>query len=180
MDTHENISDHIAKVTEALLLLDQESIYEFCKRLEKVRSYRGTVWLVGNGGSASTASHFANDLRKIALINAIAMSDQVPMITAYGNDNGWDNMFAYPLRLYIKPDDCLVAISCSGNSHNVLEASKLAEPQQLLILTGVPNQGNILAAFENSGMVYVNCPDIKVQEDIHLIVCHAIASVLAQ
>lgn len=177
MDTYEKIANHLSAVNKALLLLDHESIAGMVNYLLKVQSCGGMIWLFGNGGSAATASHFANDLRKMALIKAISLPDQTSLITAYGNDNGWSNMFSHPLQAFIKPDDCLFAISCSGKSSNVLEAARMVEPHQLLILTGDP-KNNPLADIPSSGLVCVSSPDIKVQEDVHLVICHAIVGAL--
>lgn len=179
MDLEDRIARHLRELSEAILLVDQPSIMEIVQYLQIIKTKRGTVWIIGNGGSAATASHFANDLRKMATLPAIALTDLTCTVTAYGNDNGWRNMFSHPLHFFLKPNDCLVAISCSGKSQNVIEAATQAGKDRLVILTGMPDKSNILANIPSTGLVYAHNPDIKIQEDIHLSICHAIASALA-
>jgi D-sedoheptulose 7-phosphate isomerase len=148
--------------------------------LYKARREKSTIWLVGNGGSASIASHFANDLWKVLGIEAIALPAQVGIVTAYGNDDGWENMFAHALEEKFKPGDVLIAISCSGRSKNVVEAVRtvLKREGQVIALTGAGIDSNILAQFDITKVFAVNV-DIKVQEDVHLMICHAIVAALA-
>ena len=85
--------DYFAEVSEALSKLDQDQIKKAVDILRIAKDVDSFVWILGNGGSAATASHFANDLLKMAGIRAIAIPDMTPTVTAYGNDNGWENMF---------------------------------------------------------------------------------------
>ena len=93
---------------------------------------RRHVFLLGNGGSAATASHFANDLSKGTVIEgkprfrAIALTDNVPLITAWGNDSSYAHVFTEQLAALMDPGDVVVAISASGNSPNVLRAVEYA------------------------------------------------------
>lgn len=175
----EKIPPHLAAVAEALQLLDQEAISKAVTFLHEIREQHGMVWIIGNGGSAATASHFANDLRKMCALPAVALPDLTATFTAYANDDGWSNSFVYPLHLFMKPLDCLVAISTSGRSMNVLDAAAQASSTHRLIsLTGLPGPRNTLAGYQARSVVYAKSPDIKVQEDIHMIVCHAIAAAL--
>ena len=75
---------------------------------------RGIAWVIGNGGSAATASHFANDLFKMGRLRAVPLADLTPLSTAYGNDHGWKSMYADPLKGLMGREDVLIAISCSG------------------------------------------------------------------
>lgn len=91
-----------------------------------------TVFIVGNGGSASTASHMANDLSKQAVIagrkplRAHALTDNVESLTAIANDTGYENVFAAQLRTHARAGDCLIVISCSGNSPNLVKGIEIA------------------------------------------------------
>jgi len=131
------------------------------------------IWIVGNGGSAATASHFASDLTKAAGLLATSLPDQTPIITAYGNDTGWENMYASFLLEHMQEKDVLVAISCSGNSANILRAAEAAIGK-LVVLTG-RGRGNALAGMDSAVCICVDHADIRVQEDIHLAICHMIA-----
>lgn len=178
MNQLETIAKYLSSVQNELLLTDHETIRSIVDYLREIKKKGSTVWLIGNGGSAATASHFANDLRKAAMIPAISLPDLTPTITAYGNDDGWPNMYSHPLHLFMKPNDCLVAISCSGKSANICQAALDMTPERLVIFTGIISKYNRLANIRSSGMISVSDPDIKVQEDVHLAICHAIVGAL--
>src|SRR5690242_1823831 len=110
--------DTLAKVAE--LLLD-------CYR-------RGsTIFILGNGGSAATASHFACDLAKGAQVTGlpafrvVSLSDNVPLMTAWANDTNYERIFAEQLATLIRPMDIVIMISASGNSPNILAAARVAQ-----------------------------------------------------
>ena len=169
-------------VKTALGAISGERVKEAADLLRRAKFQNSNVWLVGNGGSAATASHFANDLLKMAGIHAIAISDLTPTITAYGNDDGWGNMYAHVLEQMLLPQDVLICISCSGNSRNVVESLKMAKNHKLpmlrtIVLTG-DDVNSELAKLQPDVIIYVPFKDIRVQEDCHLVICHAIAGSL--
>src|ERR687883_249011 len=92
----------------------------------------GTVFVLGNGGSAATASHFVCDLAKgtrtdgLPAFRVVSVTDNVPLITAWANDTSYDRVFAEQLSALVRPGDVLVALSASGNSPNVLAATRVA------------------------------------------------------
>ena len=92
---------------------------------QQVRKDRNTVYLIGNGASASLASHMAADFAKNARVHTEVFSD-LSLITAIANDDGYENVFAEPLRRRMETGDMLVAISSSGNSDNILRAMEVA------------------------------------------------------
>ena len=116
------IRKHLSEVSEAMTLLNKEEIDQMVMVLEVIKRNGGTVYLFGNGGSHATASHMANDLVKMAKVKAMCVGDMSSSVFAYGNDNGWRNMFSDLLRGLVHPKDGLIGISCSGMSENVLEA----------------------------------------------------------
>src|SRR5436309_15674058 len=91
------------------------------------------IFIMGNGGSAATASHFALDLAKNTIIpgaprlKAISLTDHVPLITAWSNDTAYEHIFAEQLANMIEPGDVVIGISTSGNSPNVINALHLAK-----------------------------------------------------
>lgn len=99
-----------------------------------LREGRRTVYLVGNGASASMASHFAADLAKNGHLHTQVFSD-LSLITAISNDMGYEHVFAEPLRRRAQPQDMLVAISSSGNSPNLLCAAEVAREKGLHLVT---------------------------------------------
>jgi D-sedoheptulose 7-phosphate isomerase len=148
--------------------------------LRKARLEGCAVYLVGNGGSAATASHFANDLVKAGHIRAYSIPDIVPLITAYGNDDGWQSIFREPLTRLMLPQDVLISISCSGNSANVVEAARMVWERNIvgdsIALVGADRKCE-LAQYAD---VVIDVPfkDIRVQEDCHMAICHAIVGML--
>lgn len=170
-------------VVAALGAVSSEKVREAIEILRRAKFQNANVWLIGNGGSAATASHFANDLLKMTGIHAVALTDLTATLTAYGNDEGWENMFSRPLERLLLPQDVVIGISCSGNSKNVVEAIKLVRSHKLpglrtIVLTG-ENVNSEIVKLQPDVVVYVPFRDIRVQEDCHLAVCHAIAGALS-
>lgn len=85
------------------------------------------VWIAGNGGSASTANHLANDLVKICNVKAISLCANEAVLTAYANDDGYDRVFVEQLIVFLEDGDLVITISGSGTSNNILKAIKLVE-----------------------------------------------------
>jgi D-sedoheptulose 7-phosphate isomerase len=143
------------------------------------------IFIVGNGGSASTASHMMNDLAKFTRsegrrrIRAIALTDNVALMTAYANDQSYDDVFVEPLRTLMREGDVLVAISGSGNSPNVVAAVEYAAGHggRVIGLCGSP--GGKLAQLAHL-RVLIPATHIGQQEDGHLVLNHAIATALRE
>lgn len=172
---------HLSEVSEAMTLLDVEEIERMVMALGIVRKNGGTVYLFGNGGSHATASHMANDLTKIARVRAMCVGDMNSSVFAYGNDNGWRNMFSDLIRGLVQPKDGLIGISCSGNSENVLESLEFGMSEGILSvgMTG-PSQTSKINGIGLNALVHVMAEDIRVQEDLHLMVAHAVVRQLQQ
>ena len=138
-------SEHIRELTDCLQAaafqargrteLGAEKGFGLWKKLAlKLRHNKGTIYLIGNGASASMASHFAADLAKNARLHTEVFSD-LSLITAISNDMGYESVFAEPLSRRVKPTDMLVAISSSGHSPNVLAAVRVALKRKALVVT---------------------------------------------
>jgi D-sedoheptulose 7-phosphate isomerase len=175
------INIHLSQVEEGMSLLDQFKVQKVADELKKVRVRGGTVYLCGNGGSHSTASHFANDLSKICRTRAVCLGDAVPTMLAYGNDDGWDRMYANMLIGKITAEDALVGISCSGNSQNVVNALDFGKRRSALTIgfTGLSQSSNLWHLGVDV-LVQAMVPDIRVQEDIHSICTHAIVRAIQE
>lgn len=147
---------------------------------------RRQIFIIGNGGSAATASHMMNDLNKLTIapgqprLRAIALTDNMPLVTAWGNDVSFDESFAEPLRNLMQPGDVLIAISTSGNSPNIVRAVEVAHGEfQAQVIGLVGDVGGKLAQLADL-VIRVPSPHIGQQEDGHLILNHAIANAIAQ
>ena len=138
------------------------------------------IFVCGNGGSASTASHFACDVVKGASyerdsrFRIMALTDQLPTITAYANDVSYDCVFVEQLRNFAEPGDLFMGISGSGNSPNVLRAIEYANSIgcRTIALTG--RNGGKLGPLAQLN-IQVAEPHMGRIEDAHMIICHMIA-----
>ena len=123
----EYISAYFKHLTQILSELDLSSIEKFIGLLLSARKEGKNVYFIGNGGSAATASHFANDLAigtrsKKLPFKVMSLTDNSSVITAIGNDYGYEQVFVKQLEAGLGSGDLLVAISASGNSTNILKA----------------------------------------------------------
>jgi D-sedoheptulose 7-phosphate isomerase len=181
----QNINAYFAALRQVLEELPQAPINQFVDLLADARQQERTIFVFGNGGSASTASHFACDLVKNTVreglppLKAIALNDNLPGLTAYANDEGYETVFAQPLRVLAAPGDVAVAISCSGNSPNVLRALETARAMELSTVGITGFRGGKLVDLAALSIV-VPCDDMRVIEDAHLAICHAVHDALLQ
>ncbi len=143
----------------------------------------GTVFILGNGGSAATASHFACDLAKgtqaagLPAFRVVSLSDNVPLMTAWANDTNYDRIFAEQLATLIRPADIVIAISASGNSPNILAAARVARQSGSLIIALTGQDGGKLSRLVDL-TIYVPTRSIEQVEDAHLVIAHSLCVVL--
>jgi D-sedoheptulose 7-phosphate isomerase len=141
------------------------------------------IYLFGNGGSAALASHFACDLGKGAAngsgqrFRVLALTDNVPMMTAWANDARYDDIFAEQLVNFIGPQDIAMAISCSGNSPNVLKALKVARAAGAFTIGLTGFQGGKVKELCDLCAI-VPSENMQIIEDLHLSSAHAIFTAL--
>lgn len=138
-----------------------------------------TIFIAGNGGSAATASHFANDLNKGANVTdqprfrAMALSDNVPLMTAWANDTSYDRIFLEQMANFLRPGDVFMAISGSGNSPNIIAALQWAREAGAITIGITGGTGGRLRALTHHCVV-VPSASMEQIEDVHLIVAHAL------
>ena len=143
------------------------------------------VYIFGNGGSASLASHFACDLGKgTAYCNGgkrfrvIALTDNIPTMTAWANDASYEDIFSEQLRNFVQPDDIAFAISGSGNSKNVLNALAVAREASAITL-GISGFGGGKMKSLCDICVVVPSNNMQVIEDLHLAMAHSIFRIVS-
>jgi len=135
------------------------------------------VFLLGNGGSASTCSHIVNDFQKCIYLaggktfKVMSLTDNVALITAWANDTAYELIFAEQLRPWVQPDDLVICVSGSGNSPNVLQAARLARELGAYTIGLTGYQGGKLAPLVDESLV-VPCDNMQRIEDVHMIVLH--------
>jgi D-sedoheptulose 7-phosphate isomerase len=178
-----NIEIYLAQLQETVAQLPTETINRVINILMESAWNGRKVFICGNGGSASTASHFACDLAKNTIIpgaprfRVIALTDNIPMMTAWANDTAYENIFAEQLIALIEPGDVVVGISCSGNSGNVLKAIEVARQYGATTIGFTGDHGGRLKDMVDVCLMTAS-PRIEQQEDIHLIVEHCICAAI--
>jgi mannose-1-phosphate guanylyltransferase len=178
----ETLESYLAELAQALAAVDRDAILALAEALMRARREGRQVLLMGNGGSAALASHMANDLNKLvvpgqARWRALSLTDNVPLLTAWANDVAYDQVFAEQLRNLCRPGDLVIAVSCSGNSANVLEGLRVAREigASTSGLTG--DEGGCLADMVD---LCVRAPARRIgqQEDLHMVLDHLLAVLL--
>lgn len=145
----------------------------------------GTIWIIGNGGSASTADHFEVDLSYVRLtlkkitVKARSLCSNAALLTAIGNDIGYEKIYSHQLLRNAAPGDVCFAVSASGNSPNLIEAFKVCTEKSVkkIALLGFDG-GELLDLADESVLVQSEIGLFGPVEDIHLSICHFIASVI--
>jgi D-sedoheptulose 7-phosphate isomerase len=175
------IKTHTREYLERLIATLESMPVDAIERLSEMlyRAYIDgkQVFTLGNGGSASTASHMAADLGKNTIgpnmrrFRIMSLNDNIPLLTALANDVGYENVFAEQLKNLIQPGDILIAISGSGNSPNVLRAMEYARTRSAETV-GMLGFGGGEAAELADLVLLVDSSDYGVVEDSHLIVNH--------
>jgi len=174
-----NASQYIASLQPVLADLAGVDFRQVEAILLHAREEGRNVFIIGNGGSAATASHMANDLNKGAAVagqrrfRALALTDNVPLITAWANDTRYEQIFVEQMANFIRPGDVLIAISGSGNSPNIIAALEWARGEGAVTigLTG-GSGGRLLGLVDCCLLVPSN--RMEQIEDMHLVLAHAI------
>lgn len=155
--------------------LDYDQIEEIAKLLKGDK----TIFICGNGGSAATTSHFAEDLAYWTKkgIRAISLTDNTAYITAISNDEGYENVFTRQLENLWSEGDIVIGISASGDSPNVIKALEYANDNQGISIGFLGFDGGV-AKHLCQHCIHIESDDYGLVEDMHLILVHRIARVL--
>ena len=174
--------EYLEYLSSLIAQLDRESISKFADLLLTSRDSGSTTFFIGNGGRASTATHFVNDVSLVSRqfdkpFRAISLCDNQAVITAIANDDGYENIFLQQLQTLAKAGDTIVCISASGNSKNLIKAIEYASEHEIFVVG--------LTAFDG-GYLKKNC-DLNIHiptnvgeygpaEDLHMVVCGLVGS----
>ncbi len=176
------IAKYIEHEIETLQAMDVDAINDALNLLLETMENGNTVFVFGNGGSSSTASHFQNDFNKGVSehtekkFNFLCLNDNIATVMAVANDIGFEEIFRFQLRGHLKPGDVILAISGSGNSQNVINAVEYAKEQgnKVIGLTGF-NGGKLMKLSDVSLHVPIN--SMQITEDLHMVLDHLMMSV---
>lgn len=174
-----NFNDYSNYTLNALQSVDTAEVEGFIDLLFEAYRNGKTVFVIGNGGSAANASHLAQDLAKGTLahpdqekrLRAMSLTDNLPFISALGNDEGYDRIFVQQLRTFADKGDLLVAISGSGNSPNIISAVDYANSIGMATIGITGFSGGKLRTLAHHG-VHVPLDDMCTSESIHSIIFH--------
>jgi D-sedoheptulose 7-phosphate isomerase len=144
--------------------------------VDRCRDGDGTVWFVGNGGSAAIASHFAIDFWNAGDVRAGTFLDGA-MVTCMANDHGYEDVYARPIERHAKPEDLLVAISSSGRSENILRATDAARDKKLPVITLSGFDSDNPLRTRGDCNLYVAAHHYGFVECIHMTLLHCVLDV---
>jgi len=160
--------------------LDLNAVAGIAKVLERAEREHRQVFVMGNGGSAATASHIATDWAKTAerqgrpLLRCLSLTDNVPYMTAIANDLGYDQVFVRQLENHLQKDDVVVIVSGSGNSPNIVKAARYARKKGAVTVGMTGFSGGKLRKLVDI-CLHVDSDQYGVIEDLHM----AVGSILA-
>lgn len=178
-----NVTDYLGNVGRVIAALPREPLAAITEELLEAGRQGRTIFILGNGGSAATASHLACDLAKTAMVEgfprlrAVALTDNVPLLTAWGNDASYEVVFAEQLRTLARAEDLVIAISASGNSPNVVAAVAAAREVGARVIGVTGFGGGRLQALSDICLV-VPSHEYGPVEDAHMILVHTVTAAI--
>ena len=175
----EPINRYFSELEQMLQAISLSHLETVLQLLEEAYRNGRRIFIMGNGGSAATASHFALDLAKNTImpgaprLKAISLTDHVPLITAWSNDIAYEHIFSEQLANMIEPGDVVIGISTSGNSPNVINALNLAKQYRATTVGLLGAKGGKIKDMVDA---YILAPgqNIEQEEDAHMILAHVI------
>lgn len=179
------VSNYLQEIKNSIDTIPVDTIQEIIGILHNARRNYKNIFIMGNGGSASTASHFVCDLAKNTRksgwpeFRVIGLTDNMAIFSAYANDEGYENVFAQQLNNLLEPNDVVIAISGSGNSPNVIKAVEFANKRGAITVGFTGLTGGKLKDLAQH-VVYVPNYKIDQVEDIHLILEHVMCRSLME
>lgn len=185
MNYTDEITAYFDQVKRTIDLIDKSDFNTVMNVLVEGRNRGKQVFVMGNGGSGATASHFVCDFNKgiswgkDKKFKFICLNENIPSLMAYANDLSFDDIFVYPLQTYFNPGDIVIGISGSGNSKNVLKALDFANENGGITigLTGYDGgRAKQICAYN----VHIPVHDMQITEDLHLVLDHCMMRILCK
>jgi D-sedoheptulose 7-phosphate isomerase len=179
------VTDYLSNLQTELAQLPLSKINDVICILQEARCRGAHIFIMGNGGSASTASHFVCDLMKntradgMPAFKVTGLADNMAVVSAFANDEGYENIFARQLSILVQPGDIVIGISTSGNSMNVIKAIEVANLSGATTIAFTGYTGGELGSIVDLN-VCVPSDNIERIEDIHLVLEHIITKVLRE
>ncbi|MBE6127390.1 MAG: SIS domain-containing protein [Erysipelotrichaceae bacterium] len=182
MDFINEINEYYEREKKAIDSLNREELNDAMNALLAAYERGATVYVFGNGGSSATASHMVCDFNKGTCYDLekkfkfVCLNDNLPILMAIANDDSFENVFVYQLKARLKKDDLILAISGSGNSHNVVKAVEYAKSigTEIIAMTGYSG-GKIRKMADH--FLHVPVDDMQITEDLHMGFDHMIMQI---
>jgi D-sedoheptulose 7-phosphate isomerase len=178
-ETQKTIQGYLNLVKDTITKLDHTQLEKAIEAFMRVYHQGGTMYVLGNGGSAATATHIAGDMLKGASFGlekrfrVISLTDNLTAITAIANDVSYHDVFVEQLKNFLQPDDLVVGISGSGNSQNVIKTLEFAKEKSVQTIAFCGYKGGLISQLADI-VIHATVMDMEVAEDIHLIAFHTI------
>ena len=177
------VRDYFEKHNDVAKILDFAKVMSAANLIKQTVDNKGTIFTMGNGGSAHNASHFITDWAKMSnteksiKLKGMCLNDNIGMITAYANDVNFEDVFSAQLKIYLQENDLVIVVSGSGNSQNIIKALNYANNNKAntLAILGYDG-GKAIKIAQNH--ILVPSFDMQICEDIHLKIGHIIMKYL--
>jgi D-sedoheptulose 7-phosphate isomerase len=181
------VVDYLTRLKFILDNIDSDVISDIVDALEQTIVNKSKIYIIGNGGSSATASHMVNDLgaglrrRNIINFDVVSLGDNSPVVTAIANDIGYENIFYMQMKGLINADDVVIALSCSGDSPNIIKAVNYAQDLGCKIIGVTGFDGGSLKKISDISF-HIDAPknEYGLVEDAHMILDHIIYSYYIQ
>lgn len=177
------VSAYLERAAALTRRLPSDTLGSIIAAIDAARAADRLIYVMGNGGSAATASHFANDLGKgegpmlATPCRVVCLGDNVPVLTAWANDFGYEDVFANQLRSLCRPGDVVIAFSGSGNSPNVVNGIEVARERGAVTIGFTGFDGGRLRGLVDHCFL-VPSHDMQHVEDMHLVAAHVVYAAL--
>ena len=178
-DFHDFLNDYYKRFAEAMLAFDKGPLDDVLAVFDQVIAKGATLWVAGNGGSASMSDHSVCDISKGTYVEGqppfrtVSLTANNAILTALGNDISYDDIFSEQLKYYLRPDDALLMISSSGNSQNVVKACEYANAQGVPTIAFVGFKGGRLKEIAQT-VIHVDVDNYGIVEDAHMSLIHVL------
>jgi D-sedoheptulose 7-phosphate isomerase len=172
-----DLRSYVKSLKECLDTIDEKSVAMLADLLLDANSRGGMTYVFGNGDSATNAVHFAADLSKGTIVpgkkrmRVLCLNDNVPVMTAWGNDTSYDMIFLEQLENLLRPGDVVIGISTSGNSPNVLRAMEYANGAGAHTVGLSAFKGGKLVSLAKHNII-AKTDNVEIAEDVHFVIGH--------
>jgi len=183
MDFKEKIAEYFSKLKNTIDKVSIDDINTLMNLLVKVKDTGNTIFIMGNGGSSATASHFVCDFNKGVShgmekkFKFISLNDNIPTLMAYGNDISFEDIFVHQLKNYFQKGDVVIGISGSGNSMNVVKALEYANTNNGISVGLTGYSGGKVKKIAKYN-VNIRVDDMQITEDLHMVLDHCMMQIL--